>query len=174
VLKTYTTKSEEIVKVGNVTISKRLVSDQNGVERTVHVDLKSAVAVIFALTPENQVVCVRQFRFGPNRVMTELPGGKVDDGEDGLIAAKRELLEETGFSGDFEFVASSFASPNSTSIRHTFVCKNAVKIQEPTPTIYESIDIELMDLKEFRAKLKLGELFPTESCYLALDWLGRL
>ena len=173
-LKTYTTKSEELVKVGYVTVSKKTVVDQFDVERLVHVDIKSAIAVVLAITTDDQVVCVRQFRFGPSQVLAELPAGKVDDGEDVLTAAKRELLEETGFAGDFEFVASSFAAPNSTSVRHTFVCKNAVKVQEPAPTIHESLEIELIDLNEFRTKIKHGEIFPTESCYLALDWLGKL
>jgi len=173
-LKTYTTKSQELVKVGNVTVAKRIVVDQFDTERIVHIDIKSQVAVILAITSDEKVVCIRQYRFGPSQVLTELPAGKIDEGEDSLSAAKRELLEETGFAGDFEFVASTFATPNSTSVRHTFVCKNAVKTQEPTPTIYESQETVLMDLSEFRAKIQLGEIFPVESCYLGLDRLGSL
>ena len=173
-LKTYTIKSQELIKVGNITISKRLVVDQNGIERTVHVDLKSQIAVILAITNDEKIVCIRQFRFGPNQVLTELPAGKVDAEEDALSAAKRELLEETGFTGDFEFVASIFATPNSTSIRHTFICKNAHKTQQPTPTIYESQETVLIDLVDLRAKIKLGEIFPVGSCYLGLDWLGKI
>jgi ADP-ribose pyrophosphatase len=173
-IKTYTTKSQELVKVGNVTIAKRIVVDQFGTERLVHVDIKSQIVIILAITSDDKIVCIRQFRFGPSQVSTELPAGKVDEGEDGLSAAKRELLEETGFTGDLEFVASTIAAPNNTSVRHTFVCKNAVKIQDPTPTIYESQETVLMDLSEFRAKIKLGEIFPTESCYLGLDRLEKL
>lgn len=173
-LKTYTIKSEELVKVGNITVAKQTVVDQFGTERLVHVDIKPQVAVIFAITPENKVVCIRQYRFGPKKIMTELPGGKVDQSEDIVQAGKRELLEETGYSGDFELVASSFATPNSTSIRHTLICKNATQIQEPAPMEDESIEITLISLDEFKSMLKLGEIFPTEAGYLGLDYLCLL
>jgi len=50
-----------------------------------------------ALTPDKQVIVVRCFRVGPEKIMDELPGGMVDDGEDAMVAAQRELLEETGY-----------------------------------------------------------------------------
>ncbi len=53
---------------------------------------------VVAVTPERQVLITRQYRFGIGAYMPELPGGMVDDGEDHLQAARRELLEETGYS----------------------------------------------------------------------------
>lgn len=52
---------------------------------------------IVALTPERELVVVRQFRFGPRLITTEIPGGVVDPGEYHGDAAKRELREETGY-----------------------------------------------------------------------------
>ncbi len=55
---------------------------------------------VIALTPENQMVLVSQFRFGVREVTLEIPGGMVDPGEDHETAAKRELQEETGYTSD--------------------------------------------------------------------------
>ncbi len=53
--------------------------------------------VIIPLLDNDHVLLERQFRYPVNRVMTEFPAGKLDADEDPLTCAKRELLEETGF-----------------------------------------------------------------------------
>ena len=52
---------------------------------------------IVAVTPEKKVVVVRQFRFGTEKISTEIPGGLIDPGEEAKTAAMRELQEETGY-----------------------------------------------------------------------------
>lgn len=52
---------------------------------------------VVAITPEGEALLTRQYRFGIGAYIHELPGGMVDDGEDHLQAARRELLEETGY-----------------------------------------------------------------------------
>ena len=54
-------------------------------------------ANIIAITPDEQVILVRQFRHGTGEITLEIPGGIVDDGEDFVTAARRELREETGY-----------------------------------------------------------------------------
>lgn len=53
--------------------------------------------VILALLDNGNLVMERQFRYPPHREFIELPAGKIDGGEDTLVTAQRELLEETGF-----------------------------------------------------------------------------
>jgi len=52
---------------------------------------------VIALTTDDQVVMVRQYRHGIDDLTLEIPGGIVDPGEDALTAVKRELYEETGY-----------------------------------------------------------------------------
>ncbi|MCK8501282.1 MULTISPECIES: NUDIX hydrolase [Myxococcus] len=62
----------------------------------VRVDCADWVNVI-AVTPADELVLVRQFRFGTGADTLEVPGGMVDEGEDPAVAAARELEEETGY-----------------------------------------------------------------------------
>ena len=54
---------------------------------------------VVALTPDGQLVLVRQFRYGINEFSLEIPGGVIDAGEDPVAAGVRELREESGFVG---------------------------------------------------------------------------
>ncbi|HWA26693.1 MAG TPA: NUDIX hydrolase [Lacunisphaera sp.] len=54
---------------------------------------------VVALTPDRQLVLVRQFRYGTDDFSLEIPGGVIEAGEDPVAAGVRELREETGFVG---------------------------------------------------------------------------
>ena len=58
---------------------------------------------IAALTDQNELPLVDQFRYAQQRIMREVPAGKRELGEDPLVTAKRELQEETGYQAE-EFV----------------------------------------------------------------------
>src|SRR5262245_44691561 len=60
-------------------------------------------ANVVALTKDREVVMIRQYRHGVQAVLWEIPGGVVEQGEDPLVGAKRELLEETGYTAS-EFI----------------------------------------------------------------------
>ncbi len=64
-----------------------------------------AVAIL-PLFDDGRVLLERQFRYPLNKVFIEFPAGKIDPGEDHLVCAKRELLEETGITaGRWDFIA---------------------------------------------------------------------
>ena len=54
---------------------------------------------VLALTKDGDMVIIRQYRHGLGRTCFEIVAGCVEEGEDPLVAAQRELLEETGYSG---------------------------------------------------------------------------
>jgi ADP-ribose pyrophosphatase len=61
-----------------------------------YINHPGAVAVL-ALLDNGNLVMERQYRYPPQREFIELPAGKIDHGEDVLVTAQRELLEETGY-----------------------------------------------------------------------------
>src|SRR5881296_1537349 len=78
----------------------------DGVEREFEIKLEADTAVVLAVTDASEVVLVREFRPGVEELLLELPGGGVDTGEDPLEAARRELLEETGYAAELEHAGS--------------------------------------------------------------------
>lgn len=129
---------------------------------------------ILAITKDDNIVLVRVFRPGPEKVLMEMPGGFIDKNEESIEAAKRELLEETGYSGEFEFTGEIVDDAYSNCIRNCFVAKNCIKVSEPKHEEDEDCEIIEMSLSDFRKHLRSGQLTDVESGYLSLDYLKLL
>ncbi|MGH7684345.1 MAG: NUDIX hydrolase, partial [Vulcanimicrobiaceae bacterium] len=82
-----------------------------------HVRETRGFVVVFALTPQNEVVLVRQYKHGIGAIVVELPAGMIDAGETPLEAATREFEEETGYSvgGTLEHVATFISDPTGSN-----------------------------------------------------------
>lgn len=106
---------------------------------------------IIALTKNLEVVLVEQYRAGIHASTLEIPGGMVDEGEFPLDAAKRELLEETGYqSGQWTLLGQTSANPafmnNFTSI---FLAEECIKTGDQQLDGNEDIDIHILELDRF-------------------------
>jgi ADP-ribose pyrophosphatase len=138
-------------------------------------------AVIFALTPDERVVLVRQYKHGIGERVLELPAGAIDEGETPAHCAQRELTEETGFVGDPpepEYVRSFVTDPTNADTRlHLFFARNARRIAEQRLDMTEDIAVEFGTLDDLRRWVHDGtiEVSPHVACvYVMLDRLGRL
>lgn len=82
---------------------------------------------VVAVTPDDQVVLVWQYRFGTDGLSLEIPGGVIDEGEEPIVAAGRELREETGYGFDsIEPLVTVDANPAIQENRcFTFVARGA-------------------------------------------------
>jgi ADP-ribose pyrophosphatase len=102
---------------------------------------------VIALTEDNKMVLVRQFRFGVREVTLEICGGMVDPGEDHETASKRELQEETGYtSDDWTYLGACQQNPAfHTGICHMWLAKNARKTHDLKGDDMEHIEVVLME-----------------------------
>jgi ADP-ribose pyrophosphatase len=115
---------------------------------------------VIALTPDDRVVLIRQYRAGLDAVCLEIPGGMVDPGEDAATAAARELEEETGYTAPrwrpLGVVAPNPAIQNNRL--HSFLALDAVPTTAPRPDGGEVLSLELAPLATVRAMLRDGRI----------------
>ena len=115
---------------------------------------------VIALTTDRRVVLVRQYRAGSNSVCLEIPGGMIDPGEDPLTGGRRELLEETGYSGGTWDIIGDI-SPNpaiQTNRLYTVYGEGVEKTHDLALDDGEHIEVSTASLDEIRAKLVAGEI----------------
>jgi 8-oxo-dGTP pyrophosphatase MutT (NUDIX family) len=134
-------------------------------------------AIVAAITPEQRIVLVRQYKHGIRRVTLELPAGTIDPGEAPDVCAVRELAEETGYAGDPpRLLRSLYADPTSSDgIFHIYLIANATLQFAQSLDQTESIVVETVTLDEFRTMVHDGSIASGSqlaACYVALDALA--
>jgi 8-oxo-dGTP pyrophosphatase MutT (NUDIX family) len=132
-------------------------------------------AHVVAITPDQNIVLVRQFRAGSGRDSLETPGGLIDPGEDPGAAGARELLEETGYAGDPpDVLGCLWPNPALLSMRiATVVVQNARRIAEPKPDHSEELAIVLAPVGDIPALINTGKIDHAVCVAGLLWWLNR-
>ncbi len=135
--------------------------------------------VVFALTPDDDVLLVRQYKHGIGEVVTELPAGMIDDDETPEACAVRELAEETGYTGaPPALVRTFFSDPtNATARFYLFLVRDARPTHAQTFDVTEEIDVQRAAVDEVRAMALDGRIAAgsqVAAVLVALAHLGRL
>lgn len=131
---------------------------------------------------KQRILITRQYRHGAGRVITELPCGTVESRDKShLAAAKRELMEETGYSGTFTLVATTSPNPaNHANKIYTYLVTDPTRRKNPESNPFEILDyrfadiktiLKLIDNREFAQAIHISSLFLALRKAKNIDWL---
>lgn len=124
------------------------------------VSLRPDIATVLPITADGQVVFVRQYRHGIGQVLLELPAGTFEAGEDPLMAAQRELLEETGYqAAQWKAIATLYNNPvKQTNRIHLFRAEPVEQIAPQALDSTEDIEVVLKPLAAIPHLVHSGEI----------------
>lgn len=135
---------------------------------------------IVALTEDRQVLLVRQYRYPFGQVLTEIPAGKRERGEDPLLTAKRELEEETGYTAaSFEPLGTLYPTPGFCDEVIYLYLATDLRQTAPHPDEDEFLQVEQQPLDALVADVLAGRIADAKTqtallkTYLLLQQKGE-
>ena len=134
-------------------------------------------AIVVALTPTGEVLVERLYKHGAGHEVLDLVAGLIEDGEEALEAARRELREETGYVGERWTSLGSFVvnSNYGCGRMHAFLAQEVRHVAEPTSDDLEEVVIELRAFEALLADLRAGRIeLLSAAAALALAHLHRM
>jgi len=136
-------------------------------------------ANVVAVTYSKEIVMVRQYRHALGKITLELPGGAVDAGEDPIVAAEREMLEETGHAAKsiqpLCQLSPNPANHNNYSISFLATGVHPVREQQlDTTEEIEVVKIPLEEVKQMLARQEFIQAMHVAAFYYALPKIEEL
>ena len=160
-----TMKSEKIYdgKIVNLRIDTVELPDKKYSKREI-VEHPGSVAII-ALTEDNEILLVEQYRKSVERTVLEIPAGKIEIDEEPSETAKRELEEETGYKADdIEYLLECYSSPGFTDERiYLFFAKDVKKISDEIGVDNEKLSLIKVEYNEFLKQIKRGQIMDSKT-----------
>ena len=137
-----------------------------------HIAHPGAVAVL-AILDNGNLVMERQFRYAPQREFIEIPAGKIDQGEDILLCAQRELLEETGYvAADWTHLTTAWPSIGYTDERIEYFMARGIIHQGRQLDDGEFLEVFELSLAEAMEWVRQGKINDSKTI-VGLFWLEK-
>lgn len=131
-----------------------------------------AVAIL-ALLDNGNLVMERQYRYPPQREFIELPAGKIDHGEDILITAQRELLEETGYvAREWTHLTTAWPCIGYADERMEYFLARGLTLQERKLDEGEFLEVFELPLQDAMDWIRQGKINESKTI-LGLFWLEK-
>lgn len=151
-----TIHKKEIFKGKIVQLSVHDVELPNGKTSKREIVNHPGAVGILAITDDEKLVLVKQFRKPLEKTIAEIPAGKLEEGEDPLLCAKRELEEETGYiANSWKKITSFYTSPGfANEIIHIFFAKDLTQGTKNTDEdeFVERMEVSLEEAIELMEK----------------------
>ena len=114
---------------------------------------------VCAITPENEVLLVKQFRKPAEKPLLEIPAGKLEKNEEREEAAKRELEEETGYiAKNLQFVTHMYGSPGFSNEKLTIYFADQLEVGEMNLDDDEFVEVHKFSIEEVKEALQNAEI----------------
>ncbi|WP_010650780.1 NUDIX hydrolase [Oceanobacillus massiliensis] len=174
-----TIKSEKIFNGKVINLQVDEVSLPNGKTSTRELIKHPGAVAVIPITKDNKIIFVEQYRKPLEKSLVEIPAGKLDNQENPLAAAVRELEEETGYTtNDLSFVTSFYTSPGfADELIHIYVTDQLIKMDNPPngdeDEFVEVIELTLEEAKQYVIDERIQDA-KTNYAILYLHALGRL
>ncbi|WP_066312628.1 NUDIX hydrolase [Bacillus sp. FJAT-29814] len=163
-----TIKSEEIFSGKIVSLHLQEVELPNGKTSKREIIKHPGAVAIIAVTNENKIIMVEQYRKALERAIVEIPAGKLEKGEEPASCARRELEEETGYECEsLELLTSFYTSPGfADEIVHVFLAKGLTK-KENSAALDEDefVILEELTLEEALQYVKEQKIYDAKTIY---------
>jgi len=132
-----------------------------------------------ALTEDNKIVMIRQYRHAAGIISLEIPGGVIEEGEHKEEGMRRELLEETGYAfTDIELLSTVYANPSTAgNVTYCYLARGGKKVQEQSLDEHEQIEVmeyTIEEVKQLLAENKIAQSLHCTGLFYALMKLGEL
>lgn len=151
--------SEKVYDGRILSLSVDKVALPNGKQSTREVIEHNGGVTIVAQTEPEKVVMVKQYRYPVKKALWELPAGRLEDGEDPVLGAKRELQEETGFiPKKMDSLGIVYPAPGYSSEVLYFFKATDLEDGEPNPDVDENLEVKIFDIKQVWQMVKDGEI----------------
>lgn len=169
--------SEKLVETPYFALrSDRLRLPDGAVKDPYYVIERPDAAIVFPLTTEGEVVLVRQYRPAIGRLELGLPAGLVEEGEEPEKAARRELLEETGYSGgEWKLLCSLASSPSlKDNWAHLYLARGVGYDTSAQPDEYERLEVVNVPVGELLPRVFAGEIVSSSGVAAMLLAMNEL
>lgn len=166
-----TMQSEHIFKGRVISLQVDTVQLPDGQQSTREIVKHPGAVAVIAITDDGKLVFVEQYRKALERSIIEIPAGKMEQGEQPIVTARRELEEETGYGCEELVYVQSFAtSPGfADEIIHLYAATKLIKMEQPQAgDDDEFIEVMHVTIEEAEALVASGEIFDAKTAFAVL------